>query len=330
MDQDGRTRDIASRSTRIRGIEPGDHPEINRIFSEAFTDSYHRDGILGLRIPPLEPRFLALEREVAGDGAFAAESRGKVTGFVLARAHGSEGWIGPLAVDPASQGKGLGKALVRRAIEHLESRGCTAIGLETMPRTYRNLGLYLKLGFRPGHLVLTCQVEIPVQIPKVRGHRHAVLLSHLHASERASIRGPLAAHWSAIAPAIDYEEEIAATLRHEFGDVLVLCEGDRVQGFLHFHHARYFVTDGPGVIRVARLGARREGNAFPILMAALADHAVDRSMNELYVRCQSSDWEVTRQLLAWGFRVSHSDLRMHLDGYAETTSPDYIHLSRWG
>ncbi len=311
-------------------MQPDDLEEMNRIFAEAFTASYHRDGLPAVRIPPLSPAFLALERQVSGEGAFVAEQRGRLTGFVFARAHGSEGWFGPLAVDPSRQRQGIGKALVGRAVDYLKEAGCRTIGLETMPRTYVNLGLYTGLGFRPGHLVMTCQVEIPVQIPKVRGHGGAFLLSQLHDDERRALHPHLVGFWNQLAPGLDYTATVHATLGAGFGDALVVQDKGEVVGFLHFHHSRYFVTDGPGVLRIARVAARRDTNAFPILMAALADYGIDHGMDELYIRCQSSDWEVTQMLLSWGFRITHTDLRMHLDGYPEPPTPEHVHMTRWG
>ena len=315
---------------RTRTIEPADFDELNRIFSDAFTQAYQRDGLPGIRIPPLHPTFLKLERELAEDGAIAIESNGRLAGFVLARAHGADGWFGPLAVAPKLQGEGLGKELVRRAIAHLMERRCSTIGLETMPRTYRNLGLYTKLGFRPGHLVMTCQVQIPAEVPKVPGEPPAFLLSTLVEAQREQIWPSLVELWNRICPGVDYTKPMQATLDAHYGDVLLTLDGDRITGFLHFHHSPYFLTDGTGVLRIARVGALRDTTAFPRLMSALAEYGQVHGMEELYIRCQSDDWNTAKQIFGWGFRITHTDLRMSLETHPERVSPDTIFFTRWG
>src|SRR2546428_6941491 len=58
--------------TRITGPEravEGDIEGLNRVFAEAFTDRYRRDGLIGVRVPQLNPlvwRYALLD---AGEGA---------------------------------------------------------------------------------------------------------------------------------------------------------------------------------------------------------------------------------------------------------------------
>ena len=47
-----------------RDIEP-----INRLFAEAFTDRYTRDGLTGVRVPPLAAGVWRYAIETAGPGA---------------------------------------------------------------------------------------------------------------------------------------------------------------------------------------------------------------------------------------------------------------------
>jgi GNAT superfamily N-acetyltransferase len=312
-------------------MEADDLEDVNHLFSLAFTDAYRRDGLPGMSVPPLHPDFLRLEWEVAGPGALSLVHDGRVRGFVLARVHGSEGWFGPLGVDPNLQGAGHGKALVERTISYLKRKGCTTIGLETMPRTYRNLGLYTRLGFKPGHLVLTVKADIPSsRILRSKTPEKATLLSDVPEDERPPLWDALRRFWGEISPGLDYRPEIDSTLRHDYGDVLVASEGDRVTGFVFFHHSPYFVSDGYGVLRVARLGAVRGRGTFETLMRSLAAFCQRTSMEEIYLRCQTSDWHVTKTVLQWGFRIVHSDLRMSLEGYREHSAADRIHISRWG
>ncbi len=89
----------------VRDIEP-----LNRVFSESFTDRYRRDGLLGVRVPHLNPLIWRYALEDAGEGAMVwRDGDGELVGFNVVHFSGSEGWMGPLAVRPDRQGIGLGE-----------------------------------------------------------------------------------------------------------------------------------------------------------------------------------------------------------------------------
>src|SRR5206468_4240283 len=153
---------------------------LNHVFAEAFTDRYRRDGLIGVRVPQLNPlvwRYALLD---AGDGAMVwRDEHGDVAAFNVAHQAGAEGWMGPLAVRPDRQGTGVGKTVVRTAADWLIDRGVSTLGLETMPRTPENIGFYARLGFAPGFLTVTLTNEIAT-----RGHPAPVLLSKRSAAEK--------------------------------------------------------------------------------------------------------------------------------------------------
>jgi GNAT superfamily N-acetyltransferase len=143
----------------VRGPERAtlrDVDALNRVFSEAFTDRYSRDGLVGVRVPYLNPLVWRYAIEDAGDGAMIwRDGDGEIAGFNMVHRSGTEGWMGPLAVRPDRQGERLGSAMVQGGIDWLKAAGATTIGLETMPRTVDNIGFYSRLGMLPGHLTVT-------------------------------------------------------------------------------------------------------------------------------------------------------------------------------
>ncbi len=82
-------------------------------------------------------------------GCICVEEGGKLiaTGFALSC--GSVGWIGPMEVSPTYQGKGYGSQLLLSLEAYLSSRGCKAVGLETMKDVSRNLDFYTRAGYAP-------------------------------------------------------------------------------------------------------------------------------------------------------------------------------------
>src|SRR5437867_2882710 len=162
---------------QVYGPEPAgerDTEGLNRVFADAFTDRYRRDGLVGVRVPHLNPQVWRYALLDAGAGAMLwRDEAGQVAAFNVAHRSGAEGWMGPLAVRPDRQGSGLGKTVVRAAADWLLEQGVTTLGLETMPRTVENIGFYARLGFAPGYLTVTLTNDIAT-----RGHPAPALLSH--------------------------------------------------------------------------------------------------------------------------------------------------------
>src|SRR5437588_13097177 len=97
-------------------IVEADIPALNNVFSEAFTDRYRRDGLVGVRVPHLNPAVWRYALLDAGAGAMVwHDEDGRLVAFNLAHRCGVEGWMGPLAVRTDRQGTGVGKTIVRSA-----------------------------------------------------------------------------------------------------------------------------------------------------------------------------------------------------------------------
>jgi GNAT superfamily N-acetyltransferase len=99
----------------LKEIEP-----LNRVFADAFTDRYSRDGLVGVRVPHLNALVWRYALEDAGDGAMIwRDADGQLVAFNMVHQSGHEGWMGPLAVRPDRQGEGLGSTMVRLGIDWL-------------------------------------------------------------------------------------------------------------------------------------------------------------------------------------------------------------------
>ena len=85
-----------------------------------------------------------LTNQLQPDGVLVAEEQGKLLGTVGAVDYGSLAYIGLMAVDPARQSAGIGRALMNRLLGWLDERGCPIALLDA---TDRGALLYEKLGF---------------------------------------------------------------------------------------------------------------------------------------------------------------------------------------
>ncbi|MFI5310098.1 MAG: GNAT family N-acetyltransferase, partial [Gemmatimonadales bacterium] len=248
-------------------IQRSDIGPLNVLFSEAFTERYRRDGLVGVRVPPLNPVIWRYAIEDAGAGAMLwRDDRGAIAAFNISHRSGVEGWMGPLAVRDDCQGAGHGKAMVNAGIAWLKDAGCGVIGLETMPRTMDNIGFYAGLGFVPSRLTMTLTVDV------THAARTPRLLSSLSSGERASAVRACAALVSELVPGCDYTREIELTHQLSLGDTLLLHDGGALAGFALCHAAPLVDGRSRDELRVLKLAVRDE-SLFDALVPQLAAFA---------------------------------------------------------
>jgi len=286
-------------------IEP-----LNRVFSDAFTERYRRDGMTGVRVPFLHPGIWRYALEDSADGAMVwRDADGGIVGFNIAHRSGTEGWMGPLAVNSDWQGRGIGRAMIEAGIGWLAGKGVRTIGLETMPRTVDNIGFYSRLGFEPGFLTVTLMRELA---GSARGATPPELMATGPgaAAQVEECRALL----ERLAPGSDYTREIVLTRDLALGDVALVREDGALSGFALWHSAPLAAGRPADEVRVLKLVAA-SARAFAALVGALESAALRIKLPRLSLRCQSGSLAAYHFLVERGYRVHWTDLRMTLKGY---------------
>jgi GNAT superfamily N-acetyltransferase len=317
--------DVVARVTGPFPIKLEDLPALNALFSDAFSERYRRDGMSGVRVPPLNPTIWRFAIEGAGRGAMLwRDGLGRIAAFNLAHVSGSEGWMGPLAVREELQGRGLGRAIVRAGVEHLKESGCRAIGLETMPRTMDNIGFYAGLGFTPAGLTVTLTLEAGSPIDT-----SSPLLTQMGEADRTAVIEECRQLSHAVRPDCDYSREIALTVRHGLGDLLVMRDdGGALEGFALYHDAPLVEGRSREELRVLKLVLGRQ-ESMPRMAELLTAQARRSGTLRAAVRVQGEFRAAFRTLVARGARVRWTDLRMTLSGYDEVAPARGVALSNW-
>ena len=297
---------------------------LNRVFAEAFTERYRRDGMSGVRVPYLNPLVWRYALLGAGEGAMVwRDEDGDVAAFNVAHRSGAEGWMGPLAVRTDRQGIGVGKTVVRSAVDWLLDQGVTTLGLETMPRTVENIGFYARLGFTPGHLTVTVTNEIGT-----RGHRPAQLLSQLAAADQPALVAAAGALVSDLAPGYDYSREILLTAELGLGDTTVVQGPAGVDAMALWHAAPLAEGRPRDEVRVLKLAAR-DARAFEAVVSAVESSAAQMGIRRVSLRCQTRYEDAFRRLIERGYRVRWTDLRLHYQDHAERQAAQGVLFSNW-
>jgi GNAT superfamily N-acetyltransferase len=300
-----------------RDIDP-----LNRVFAEAFTDRYSRDGLVGVRVPQLNPLVWRYAIDDAGDGAMVwRDAEGHMVAFNMVHRSGTEGWMGPLAVRPDRQGEGLGSLMVRTGLEWLKGQGATTIGLETMPRTVDNIGFYSRIGLVPGYLTVTLVLDVPR-----RASGAAELLSGVGAVERGIAECRRLTE--ALLPGVDFTREIALTRELNIGDTTIVRQGGELVAFALWHSTPLAAGRPKDELRVLKLVAR-DAAAYEQVLDALPAAAARERVNRIALRCQTEFPSAYLRLVARGYRVHWTDLRMTLEGYPRREPAQGVVMSNW-
>ena len=75
------------------------------------------------------------------------EADGCLAGSVMVGYDGHRGWVNYLAVDPAYQGQGLGRLLMREAERRLLAAGCPKVNLQVRTSNEHPVAFYRHLGY---------------------------------------------------------------------------------------------------------------------------------------------------------------------------------------
>lgn len=301
----------------LRDVEP-----LNRVFTDAFTDRYSRDGLVGVRVPHLNTLVWRYALEDAGDGAMVwRDANGQVIAFNIVHRSGAEGWMGPLAVRPDRQGEGIGSLMVRTGIDWLRAQGASTIGLETMPRTVDNIGFYSRIGLVPGHLTATLVQDV------ARDATPGELLSS-GGEEIAAQVEECRRLTDDLLPGVNFTREITLTHELGIGDASLVRDGRRLTGFALWHSTPLAAGRPKDELRVLKLVAESP-EAFDRVLDAVHAAAAGQRVVRVAVRCQTEFADAYLRLIGTGYRVHWTDLRMYHRDHPQRSPRRGVVMSNW-
>jgi GNAT superfamily N-acetyltransferase len=262
------------------------------------------------RTPPMfPPHMFPYRLAVDPNGCYAAFDGGRPVGVLFSVARGPLAWVGPIAVAPDAEGRGVGQALTSACLEGWAGRGVRLAGLETFPSSPKHLHLYAKLGFRPGWTGLGVRKEwspppVADQWP-----------------DGVAVSGdppPL----DFVYPGLDLRAEAETTRRQEIGELLV------TDGGCALCHVRSTFHPRPGNTFVPFVAAR-DAAAFNRLLQAVECLAARAGCHAVSLRLPGSCWRAYRHLAERGYRDMGAMLRMKRGERPDYDHADLLYCDNW-
>ncbi len=315
----------------LRIMQETDLQQVNSLLSRAFTQGRFEDGYAQTDVPMLRHEFIRMYLGQRPQGCFVYVESGKIVGAAFCHVWGKVGWFGPLAVAPERHLMGIGKNLVSACIGHLKSSGCTTIGLETNPRSARNLGFYGRLSFFPERLSVDMIRPTPTADNETSVRPHLTFpYSSLSDEDRREFRLHVRnlQQWADLDA--DYEALIEDARRYGVGDTLLFIRGSTPIGFAVLQTVPSLVDEQNNVLRlIAFVAHPKTPEAYvPYFLADLIDYARRGRFDRILLRVPLYNDRFFRLLLDNNYRVVNSDVRLTLSGFGERTAK-LLHINRW-
>jgi ribosomal protein S18 acetylase RimI-like enzyme len=318
--------------TTIRRMEADDVDAVREVEAAAFEAWLRRVRGREEELPPRTRTNVLAIMEKDPDGCFVAHGEGRVVGFVFSRTWGSVGWFGTFGVLPEHQGRGIGQGLIAASLDYLRREPGRVIGLETMPDSPYNLGLYLRRGFQVRFLTLQLSRTLDTS-PSDPGEPQLPRWSQLDGDAREQRLADLCEVTDTIRPGLDRAKEILSTARHGLGETLLLMDGDGAVGASTVQLVPMREDedeDGALAQPMVLHPAHTSEETFRVLLEASEALARARGKRELVVPVNARHTWALEQVLQAGYRVQAASVRMVLAGTDGGPCADHhVNLARW-
>ena len=264
------------------------------------------------------------------EGCFIAEEEGREVGFIFSRTWGTIGWFGTFAVLSEYQGSGIGKRLIAASLDYLRREPKRVIGLETMPESPFNLGLYLKRGFQPRFLTLLLNKNLE---PSTGIKTELPYWSQVNQATWRRWLADLREAANGIYPGLDYTKEIISMAGYGFGETLVLTNDSRAIGMsiVRLMSSRENWDEEQANIQILTMHPDYTNEeTFHSLLDATETLARAQGKQKIALPVNGQHIWALERLLGWGYLVDRAMVRMVLGPTDEGPSTDdFVNLVRW-
>ena len=355
---------MTDRSVLIRPMREADLAEADRVYRLAFGTQF------GLPDPSRfrgDSQVIRLRWTADPRPCFVAETDGRIVGSIIGMDWGSVFVLGPLTVDPAHAGGGIGRRLIEPVMDFVAAQQFKLAGLFTFPHSPKHIHLYESYGFVPQRLtpVLSKATEegesshhgwadpahpphpslSPFQGERVakswrtlslaKGEPYSelgegvALFSNLASPERAAALAACRAVSHSVFPGLDLTREIEAITAQRIGEAVLLRAGDSIAGFALCHIGAGSEA-GSGILFVKFACVRSGGDAgFVRLVEACEALAGARGLARIVAGVNRGRDDAYRLLRELGFRADLIGVAMHRPDGPGYNRPEVYAIDDW-
>lgn len=282
---------------RIRRARPEEEGLLQALDTAAFSHLHSTLTGRPVQVPPRELAYYRFWQKTFPEGLLVAEEEGEVLGYVAVHPRGEWGWVGPLAVWPKVQQRGIGRALMEAGMEALEEQGCRFIGLDTYGENPISVSLYLRLGFGVIGGTLVLEQTLPFPLAEV-----SLTLEPLDEVAWGSLREEVRTK-----SGFDRAPEVRFCWEWEEGCAWIVRRGGRVLAC-----GLGAMKRGMGTVGGCAFWCQGEERAQAeiALLQAAQDFFLRRGVSVLQWNALANDLESVQRLFRWGFRTRRLMTRM--------------------
>lgn len=209
---------------------------------------------------------------------------------------GSLGLFGPLTVEPSLWNQGIARRLLDATMERFEELGVTQRGIFTFVKDTKHVVLYRRYGYYPQYL----HFIMARNTPEWAGSLPAVY-SDLNAEQKAEIRAEIRKLTDSLLPGLDLTREVEAVDEYGWGDVVLLMDADRLDGFAICHAGKD--TEAGSDIFYIKFGAAVDAGRYDDLLTACESLARQRGLGQVWTGVNLAREGVYSTLLNRGYEV---------------------------
>ncbi len=292
----------------IREIQKKDFPITDTVFRLAFGTF--------LRIPEPNTFYgdaaMVASRSLANpNSVYVAEDNGKVIGSSFITRWGSVAFIGPLTVHPKYWNKGVGKLLLEKTMQLLNSWDVSLVGLFTFPHSEKHMYLYGKYGFSKQKLTPLLSKDVR----EVKKEINSTIFSNASLKEQNNILKKCFALTDNIYSGFDLKHEITETTKQKLGETLLLWEKEELIGFAICQFGKG--TEGGSNMLYIKCGvikpSKNAGNNFELLLDMTEDFSQKNKLTTISLGINKANTDELERTLRKGFHVNFEGVIMHLN-----------------
>lgn len=315
----------------IRKMNNNDLNVANALLSRAFTQGRLDDGYMHTHVPLCQTEFLKWYYRQNPEGCFILEHEAQCRGVAFTHLWGKTGWFGPLAIAPEKHLRGLGKQLLLHCIHYLKNKGCSTIGLETNPRSKRNIGFYGRMGFIPSLFSIDMMCSLNLSKSPVTPPHQTIRFSRLNESDQKEMLIRIQRLTEHIDPSLNFRDFIKNTYKSQTGESFLFIFKSAPVGFCVIQNIPTTVEESRPILRTIVFAAHPQTpeEYLRYMIKDIEMYGKELKLLRHLIRTPLYSPRLFQVLLKMDYRVINTDMRLVLDGYPEHIKNSAIYANRW-